>query len=250
MKKLFVAFLAVTFISFWPLVSNAGSLSILPIKVFLNKETKTATLDITNLSDEVMSIQVEGFKWWQDNNGQDKYEVTNEIVYFPKIFKIKPQEKKIVRVGYKGGWPQTEKTFRIYVRQLPIAKPSGKAVRMVLNIGVPVFVEPVSKTNGKILIEKVGMSGGRLFAAVKNPGNSFISVSKLIAKGVDNEGTKVFSREASGWYVLAGVTKWFPVEVSPEECSKSREIKVTAKTEKGKAEKSLRITPSMCQQGE
>ncbi|UCE19196.1 MAG: molecular chaperone, partial [Gemmatimonadota bacterium] len=112
----------------------AGSFTVHPIKVFVEPEKKTATLIVTNNGEEVVAIQVEGIVWRQDEGGKDTFEPTQDIIFFPKIFSVGPKEERVVRIGYNGQWPVTEKTYRLFLRELPVSKPGETALKMALRI--------------------------------------------------------------------------------------------------------------------
>ncbi len=49
----------------------------------------------------------------------DLYEATDELVFFPKLLVLKPDESRMVRVGIEGIPPEKEKAYRIYLEELP-----------------------------------------------------------------------------------------------------------------------------------
>jgi fimbrial chaperone protein len=242
LKKLTVILSGILFLL--PYLAMAGSFTVIPIKVYLEKEKKTATIRVRNNAQEKVTVQVRAVEWRQDEEGRDKFTSTKEIIFFPKIFTIEPDEERVVRIGYQGEWPLREKTYRIFLRELPVEKPGGTALKMALRIGMPLFISPTNKIE-KVEIEKVSIEEIKppeekkvepaspktmLVVRVKNSGNVHLSLKKIKATGLDESGGEVFSKEVTGWYVLAGRSRPFAIEISPEEFQNSRVIKVRVET--------------------
>lgn len=232
----------------------AGYLTVVPIKVFLESEKKTATLRVTNNGEEKLPIQVRAVTWSQDEEGRDKFSPTEKIVFFPKIFSLEAGQKKIVRIGYQGKWPADEKTYRLFLEELPVSKPGEMAMKMVVKMGIPVFISPLKKVEKieieKVAIEEVRPAKGRgqkaedrrnLVVRVRNKGNVHISVKKIQATGLDESGKEIFSKEVAGWYVLPGVSGPFAVGISPEDCQQSKVIKVRVETEASSLKAELKM---------
>jgi fimbrial chaperone protein len=116
---------------------------------------------------------------------------------------------------------------------------------MAIRMGLPVFVEPEKKLKDR-KIEKLQLADGSLMVTIKNSGNSHFVVSKIKAKGRDESHTEVFTKEAGGWYVLAGATKTFAVDVPKEDCLKATEIKAEAEVEKDVIASSLKVDTNQC----
>jgi len=247
MTKRIITCLFTVILFLLPCQAVAGSFSVTPIRVFLDSKKNSSAIKIINKGDEKVTVHVKSFVWSQDKDGADKLEPTKEIIFFPKIFSIDAQGERIVRIGYKGEWPVKEKTYRLFIRELPVKKPGELGLKMALRIGMPVFVSPSDKVE-KMAIEKIELAKGKLIVRVKNTGNSHFQVKKIEAAGLDASGKEVFSKEAAGWYVLTGVTKSFFVEISAEECLRSKLIKAAVEVGKSRMEEQLDVARAMCPQ--
>jgi fimbrial chaperone protein len=140
-------------------------------------------------------------------------------------------EEKSLRIGFETkGSVDVEKTYRLFLRELPVVKPGEKALKVALRLAVPVFISPKKKET-KLAMGGVGVAEGKVVVTVKNSGNSHGLVEKITVAGTDETGAAVFKKETSGWYVLAGSRKTFSVDIFEEECRKTRSIRVTAKPE-------------------
>jgi fimbrial chaperone protein len=220
-RALVIKFLSVIIILL-PSFVTAGSFKAVPVKLYLDARSRTEVLKITNEGNEKVTVQLNAKEWTQDEQGQDVYEDTKDIVFFPMIADIEKGEERIIRVGYQGQKQmQEEKTYRLFVEELPVSKPGEMALKFALKLGIPIFIQPLKETVAWS-INGVDLSKGRLTVKVKNSGNTHFVVNTIKAVGLDGSGKEVFSRYINGWYTLAGVSKPFGMTVSYEECMNSR----------------------------
>lgn len=229
-----------------PQWAAAGSFRATPIKIYLDAKTKTTVLKVTNDGGEKVTVQLEAFEWLQDESGKEQYNPTKDILFFPKIADIAAGEEKIIRVGYQGQKAgNIEKTYRLFLQELPVSSPGEVSVKMAIRMGLPVFVAPEKKLKDR-KITQLELGNGSLNVTIKNAGNSHFIVGKIKAKGLDDAHAEVFAKEAGGWYVLAGASKTFPVDVTKEDCLKAIEIKAEAEVEKDVMEASTKVDAALC----
>ncbi|MBI5969722.1 MAG: molecular chaperone [Deltaproteobacteria bacterium] len=225
----------------------AGSFKAIPVKFFLDAKTKTTVLKVTNEGDEDVNVELEAFVWTMDENGADVYAPTKDLVLFPRQASIAKKSERVFRIGYEGERTlSTEKTYRIFVQEMPVSKPGEMAVKFAMRMGLPVFIKPVRAIQ-EGAIEKMSLSEGTVKVKVKNSGNSHFIVTKLKAAGVDRTGGASFTSENAGWYVLAGAARTFPVDVSRADCLKSSVINVEATAGDSVTRGSLNVDKGMCQ---
>ncbi|MGV8075544.1 MAG: hypothetical protein AB2L11_13440 [Syntrophobacteraceae bacterium] len=67
------------------LPANAASLDIQPVKLYLGNEKKVEKLTLKNLDEVDFPLQIKAYKWTQNDNGEDIYEDTQDVIIFPKI---------------------------------------------------------------------------------------------------------------------------------------------------------------------
>lgn len=244
-----IRYLALTILATAVLLIPSGALAgfrVVPIKIYLDANTRTTVLKVTNDGDEKATVQVEAFEWGQDAQGKDVYLPTKELVFFPKITDIEKGEEKIIRVGYEGKMKEpVEKTYRLFLQELPVSKPGEVAVKMAIRMGLPVFIKPVKETRAKA-IEGMELSGGDLMVRVSNSGNTHLIVTKILVKGFNEAGAETFARETSGWYVLAGKTGSYTVPISRDECLRSRSLKAQVEADSRATDKTIEISQAMC----
>lgn len=228
--------------------SFAGSFKAIPIKLFVDEKSKTAVLRIINQGDDKVTIQLDAKSWRQDVAGKDVYEDTGDIIFFPKIANIEKGEDRIIRIGYKGKQEVREKTYRLFMQELPVAKPGEMALKFAVTMSIPIFVGPENEAITDWTAEPAGFSEESLRVKVANKGNSHIIVNKIKAIGFDETGKEVFSRDTTGWYALAGITKIFSVTITQEECLKVKTMAVRTEVEKNGRSFTLNVDREMCTQ--
>jgi fimbrial chaperone protein len=226
-------------------VALAGSFKAIPVRLTIDAKSKTAVLKIVNEGEEKVTVQLEARSWEQDEHGNDIYGETNDIIFFPTMANIEKGETRIIRVGYNGKAGPQEKTYRLFMQELPVSKPGEMALKFALTLSIPVFISP-EKEIKNWTAEASGLAEESLKVLVNNHGNSHIIVSKIKAVGLDESGAEVFSKEAAGWYNLAGKARLYPVGIQHEDCIKTKNIRVEATIEKTGKEFNLDVDKEMC----
>jgi len=229
-----------------PSLIFAGSFRAVPVKLYLDAKSKTTVLKLINEGDEKMTVQLNVKEWNQNETGNDVYKETKDIVFFPEIADVAKGKERVVRIGYQGQTPVSqEKTYRLFAEELPIKKPGELALKFAIRFSIPIFFEPTKEVKDWT-IDGLSFSEEALKVKIKNNGNSHVIASKIIATGFDDSGKEIFSREKAGWYVLAGITKPFDVDVSVTECTNIKKIKVAVEVEKVTKESTLNVDKNMC----
>lgn len=231
-KKHFYLLIHTLIFIFIPSYIFAGIL-INPVKLELKGKTTTASLKVTNNDEREKSIpfRLQGVRWSQDEKGEDVYEPTEDLVIYPKIVSIDNGAEKIIRIGFQGQPDANmEKTYRLFLEELPVRKPGEISVQMVMRLGVPVFLPP-KKENHQGEIRDVSISKGKIHFRVVNSGNAHILLSKLNITGLDNNSAVTFSKDGKGWYLLAGKSRIYDETLSRNDCLKSDRMKIYIETE-------------------
>lgn len=224
----------------------SANFSVSPVRIFFDGKNRTSILTIKNESEEILTLQLRAYKWQQDEEGKDIYSPTKDIIFFPKIFKVQNDEEKIIRLGTKIPQGLKEKTFRLYIEEIPEPRPvETTAVRILVKVGVPVFILPL-KAETKGAIEKAELLKGSLFITVKNKGNSHFIIRAVKVKGSDASGKEVFSNKIGGWYLHEDNSKDFSFEIPADNCLKIKTLKININTDKFSMDKKLDVSKEMC----
>jgi fimbrial chaperone protein len=210
----------------------AGDFGVSPIRVELDRATKSALVTVSNDDSRPLAFQVRALEWTQDENGADRYTETTDLVYFPQQFKIAPNENRVVRLGYKVPASQGEKTYRLFIEELADATrpPSQTGIAVTLRFGVPVFSRPASPTSSGDA--RIAVSARSVRAVLKNTGNVHFRPASVRLVGLGAAGDTLFDQTLDGWYLLAGTERPYSFTLPPEVCPKLRTLRLEAPAEK------------------
>ena len=246
MRLLFLILLA-SVSMFFPSTAFSGDLRVTPVKLFFDQQFKNGIITVINEGDEPIQVEIKASEWKQDANGKDQYNPTEDIIFFPKILKMEKGEQRAVRAGVKSAAVSQEKTYRLFIKELPKATPEnqGTQIRFALQFAVPIFVKPV-KEEIKGKINSMTQEAGKLKIDVHNTGNSHFRVESVQVKGFDKKGVENFSKEIAGWYVLAGVRRTFETMIAQEVCLDTAKVSVEVKSEQLMLHDEMDIINTLC----
>lgn len=197
-----------------------------PLKLFFDADSSSTSLKISNDGNQKVHLQLEAMAWNQDEFGEDRYTPTRDLIFFPKILSVDANSEHIVRVGYQGVPAHgVEKSYRLFVQELPLETPGKARMKFAVRMSIPVFVRAAGDAQ-TWNVGFVGLVGHGLDIRVSNTGNRFLMVGALQAIGRDQKGEEVFRSEDTGWYVLAGKARGFVLPVTIASCEKAVTLEV------------------------
>jgi len=215
-----------------PVAARAGDWRVSPIRLDLGRDAKSGAVTVANDSDDRLQVQMKAFEWTQDAEGKDQYEETGEILFFPRLMILERKEEKILRAGIRIPAVAKEKAYRLFIEEIPEpGKAEGVNVAVAIRFGVPIFVKPL-KEEARGEVGAMTMSAGALLVPVNNTGNVHFVVQSVLLRGKNGAGEEIFSRELSGWYLLAGVSRGYTTTVPLEACGTMAVIEAEVKTDK------------------
>jgi fimbrial chaperone protein len=202
----------------------ASSFSVNPTQIHLSAKAASALLTVKNESDDALRFQVTAFSWTQSAKGEMQLTPTEDVVFFPALLTLGAKEERKIRVGTTASFGATEKSYRIFVEELPPLERGGQppeqtGVRVLMKMGVPVFLQP-AKTDAKVALEQLAVQHGIFSFVLHNTGNTHLIPEQIRVTAVDAAGKKVLEEDLKGWYVLAGETRQYEVTVPPADCGK------------------------------
>ena len=219
-----------------------SAFSISPIRIFFDGSSKTNIVNVKNVSEEEIMLEMKTVLW----ENRDDFSPTKDIIFFPKILVLKKGEEKIVRIGHRIPETQTEKTYRMFIKQLPkITERQGSTVNIIMQMGVPIFIQP-STFSPEGTIEKVAFSEGNLNVFIENHGNVHFFVKSINVSGTDDSGADVFSANQAGWYVLAGNSGEFTMAMDREVCLNTKNLQVVIETDRLSMNRTFDISNETC----
>lgn len=222
----------------------AGNFGVSPISLELDRNAKSGAITVSNDDAEPLRVQMRLFEWTQDAGGKDAYRESEDLIYFPKLMALDMNQQKLVRVGLRTPAGAQEKTYRLFVEELPGASapgaPPGARVAMKVRFGVPIFLKPAApEVRGEI--QAIEMTKGMLRVSVRNTGNVHFVIGTIAVSGGG-----AYVKEVAGWYLLPGAVRDHLIPVPPEACRKLGRTDVTARTEHFELKAALDVTASMC----
>jgi len=241
---------AVCYILFYffliPCLAFSGEFRVTPIRLDFDRGTKSGVVTIVNEGGDKLNVQMKAFEWTQNADGKDQYTETNDIIFFPRIMALGKNEEKILRAGIKIPATTREKTYRLYIEEIPEPKKAeGVNIAIAIRFGVPIFVKPL-KEEVKGEIEKVELSKGVLNVLIKNRGNTHFIIQSIDVRGKNTKGEEIFSKELSGWYLLSGVSRLYTTPIPQEVCKDLSKLDIEVKTDRFNLNGKLDVDQTMC----
>ena len=216
--------------------AEAASFTVSPTQVFLSAHATSALLTLRNDSDEPLRFQLTLFRWDQSPDGEMTLTPSEDIVYFPKLVALDKREERKVRIGLIGAFGDAERTYRIFVEELPPAVEPGAptaGVRMRTRMGIPIFLEPLKATEASD-VTGLTVDNGQVVLRVQNRGTIHFITDTVRVSGTSAQGTLIFNKVVNGWYILAGRSQIYKIPLSDAECQAtatvSAEVKIGERT--------------------
>jgi fimbrial chaperone protein len=224
----------------------ASTFQVSPVRLPLTASSSNGLLTVKNQSKETLRFQVTGFAWSQDQAGQMVLSPTTDIVFFPTMLSLKPGDSRNLRVGAAIPFGASEKTYRLFVEELPPVDASGtvNAVRVLMKMGIPVFLE-ASKPVATPAIDALGVQGQKLLFALQDTGNTHFFTKRVHVSALGEAGQSLFEQDLPGWYVLAGGSRSYSLDLPRSACKASR-IQVRVETDATTLESFLSLPGGAC----
>ncbi|MBN1959616.1 MAG: fimbria/pilus periplasmic chaperone [Deltaproteobacteria bacterium] len=220
------------------------------MQVTLSSDTSSTLLMITNDSAETLRLQVRGFSWDQKNNGEMVLKPTQDIVFFPTLLMLQPKEKRNIRVGTRVKASDIEKSYRIFVTELPPDNKDkntaeGNQLRILTELGIPIFIHQGTAKHS-VSIEKIVLAKHQVSFAILNTGNVHFSLRKINYSITNTKGSIIKEQSFDGWYVLSGGQRIYNVELTADECKNSKALNLNIETDFTTVTKSMDLPVNVC----
>ena len=226
----------------------ASVFSVTPTRLVLTTDQKSALLTVSNDSDRAVRFQLSIFTWDQNDDGSMKLGPTSDIVFYPPLLTLAAKETRQIRVGTQIRPAAVERSYRLFVEELPNADEapsSANAVKMRTRIGIPVFVQG-AKPAPAPKIERVAAEDGAVNFDVRNLGNTHTVVQTVQIRGLSAAGREQFTTSATGWYLLAQQRQVFRVAIDPAQCGLATRLVVTVTTDDGLVSTTVEMPRGAC----
>ena len=157
----------------------AGSIEVGPILVQMVGPERTATLTVTNASDEAESLQVRTVDWTQGPDG-DVYAPSKSLIASPPLVELKAGESQTIRLVLDGVADSTsERAYRVILDEIPkTPEVNGAGIKTAIRVLAPVFLTPSLSARARLSWSAVRTPQGLVITA-RNDGESRERLSDL-----------------------------------------------------------------------
>ncbi len=224
----------------------AGGFQVYPIRVYLNASESSTLMTVKNDSAERLRLQVSVMAWDQNKQGEMILNPTDDIIFYPTLLTVNPGDQRNLRVGSHTKEVSREKSYRIFVEELPPTdKLQSSGVRFLTKVSIPIFLQP-RKLETKGVIDQLSLHKGELSFDIKNDGNVHIQPREIRVKGTSPDGGVQLERKIPGWYVLSGGLREYRIEVPKPDCLKIKDLKVEFEINEKPVNESYSVAPDAC----
>ncbi|MDH4319393.1 MAG: fimbria/pilus periplasmic chaperone [Desulfobulbaceae bacterium] len=248
MKKLFLFALCLLWSA--PAFGRAN-LGIWPIEVSLWPDKKISEINLNNKGTEIVRLQIYAKHWDMDEKGKFIEADSGEFVFYPRLLTIPGGEKKTLRVGYNGEFPPLEKSYRLYIHELPELNEGGEqqtsgvkvGFNMLMRLSVPLFVSPSKDVPFiKPSIDKVTKTANGVQLSFGNSGTHHVEIKDISVELLGKGGAVLTKGNAKLKFFRVLPQRQLSMEVPLDvaQCRAASQLNVHFKT--GKTEKKMDMT--------
>ncbi|MGO8934375.1 MAG: molecular chaperone [Terracidiphilus sp.] len=208
--------------------ATAQSLAVLPVNILFSPGQKASSLTVTNTGTSETSIQIRAFAWAQ-KDGDDQLTDSDAVVLSPPLATIAPGASQVVRLVLRQLPQGREATYRILVDQIPPPSEPG-VVHMVLRMSIPIFAEPPTRAVPHVQFH-LEIDSGKLVLVGINDGLSHEVIRNVVL--TTSDGRKLKGESDASPYILAGVTRRWPIATEGPLPLPGETLQLTAHTDAG-----------------
>lgn len=211
----------------------AGSFEVNPIRIDLSANARSAALSVRNSGADAVVVQTSIVSWTQEN-GQDIYAPTKEILGTPPIATIPPGGEQILRLGMRRA-PDAEKelTYRVFLQEVPPPpKPGFQGLQVALRLSLPIFVQPRQGPAKATLVWNLELQGeDTLHLRLDNKGTGHIQVSEVALFQPGQE--QAVASQSSLVYVLPGQSRAWELKTQSVRLKPTDRLRLKVTTDAG-----------------
>lgn len=229
------------------LTAWSGEFVVDPIRLELSPTARSGVISVRNEGKDKLVFQMQAREWSQDAQGNDVYTETAELIFFPKLMTVEPGRAGIIRIGARVAAVVREKTFRLFIEELPGPLPAaqGPQLNVLIRFGAPIFIKP-AQPQDSLEIEAAELAHGKLSLILHNTGNQHLIVEGIQLKGTDGQGRETYALTISDRYLLAGTRKQYATTIPRDQCVQLAQLAIDIKTDKLARSRKLDIGKAMC----
>jgi len=123
----------------------ANVLEVTPVQLSLSDKQRIGVVKVTNRSDERSLLQLSLLDWQQSPKGKDRYKTSHDILLTPPLFVLPAHRTQVIRFALRHPTYNTlQKAYRVHLKEVqqPRQKKLGQTLYFLMDISLPLFVEP------------------------------------------------------------------------------------------------------------
>ena len=229
--------------------AQAGEFTVKPVRLDVVPSAKSASMSVVNDGAEKLSFQLQAMDWMQDKDGKDLYSDSRDLIFFPKLMTIEPGQEALVRIGFKSPATSKEKTYRLFIEELPsvVKKIEGDSaqINVLVRFGLPIFAAPILPQD-ILVIDGIEFKSRVLSFTAQNSGNRHQMFTSIRIAGTSAENKSVFGLDIADRYLLASSSKSYKTVLSAQQCRELTSITIDIKTDKLAQSRKLDVKSDMC----
>lgn len=179
-----------------PVAAWASQVQVSPTRIILEPGAAVGLVTLTNTGREVVRFEVDVVSWDESPEGQMVLAPTEDLVVFPRMIEVAPGQARPVRVASRVPLGRTQRSYRVFVSELPAPHRAPRSIRVLSRFGVPVFVGPLDQSSQVAVASVQVARDGELRLVLENRGSGFAFVRKIEARSPLGE------QQWAGWYLL------------------------------------------------
>jgi len=227
-------------------VAHSGTFQVNPIRITLSRQSSSSLLSVRNDSTEKIRFQIGVFAWDQNPQGEMVLNPTEDLIFYPTLLALEPGDERRIRIGTNDPIVASEKSYRIFVEELPpLENSQSDGIHILTKMGVPIFIQP-SKPTVQARLDQIGFQGTELVFEIKNLGNVHFFPRAVRVTGADSQGETVSAHELQSWYILAGRTREYRVEIPRVDCEKIQSLTIEVELEDKTLKEKFPLSPQTC----
>ncbi len=241
------ALLTLLFAALWMPVAapvHADAFVVHPTRLELGGARVSGVLTVRNEGAVPQAFQVKGMRWTQDDEGQDHYADTTDLIYFPRLLTVPPGQSAVIRLGVREAPGPLERTYRLFIEQMPapglpddgspLQAPStashASRIRVLVRFGAPVFVAPLALRHG-LSVSGFALERGQARWTLRNEGSRHEVLRAITLRALDAAGAEVHTQAYTGHYLLAGAVRHLRVSLPADACPRVSRVVVEVQAE-------------------
>lgn len=155
--------------------------AISPVIVELSPARKVVTITVTNSSEAPVNYQTETLSWSQQD-GNDRYEETSDLMVVPPIAEIGPGASQIFRVAMRVPPGSREQAYRLILEDVTANAASAvnsATVNFRVRHSLPVFIAALGTPRLEARVGPCAVAAGAGCARLDNIGTRYLTVKSL-----------------------------------------------------------------------